>query len=109
MQMTTLLSRLDTTRDEIALIQSEPISMQWTNELRRDIGLHPSCKLLRELLSLDLYTRAVVYLFLIRAWSPGRIANHLKVSMTTIQKLLELGRDQLKRKLAASRSNRNRG
>ena len=109
MQMTTLLSRIDTTRDEIALIQSEPISMQWTNELRRDIGLHPGCKLLRELLSLDLYTRAIVYLFLIRAWSPGRIANHLKVSMTTIQKLLELGRDQLKRKLAASRSNRSGG
>jgi hypothetical protein len=40
--------------------------MQWTNELRRNIGLHPSCKLLRELLSLDLSTRTVVYPFLIK-------------------------------------------
>ena len=99
--MTTLLNRNDDRPDELALIQSEPISTQWTNELRRNIGLHPSCKLLRELLSLDLYTRTVVYPFLIKGWSSRRIANRLKVSLITIQKLLEMGREQLKRKLAA--------
>jgi DNA-directed RNA polymerase specialized sigma24 family protein len=77
--------------------------MQWTNELRRNIGLHPSCKLLRELLSLDLSTRTVVYLFLIKGWSLRRIADRLKISLITIQKLLEIGREQLKRKLAAPR------
>ncbi len=77
--------------------------MQWTNELRRNIGLNPSCKLLRELLSLDLYTRTVVYPFLIKGWSASRIADRLKVSLITIQKLLEIGREQLKRKLAAPR------
>src|SRR5271169_4586851 len=66
MQMTTLLNRTDGRPDELALIRSEPISMRWTNELRTNIGLHPSCKLLRDLLSLDLYTRTVVYPFLIR-------------------------------------------
>jgi DNA-directed RNA polymerase specialized sigma24 family protein len=101
MQMTTLLNRNDDRPDELALIQSEPISTQWTNELRRNIGLHPSCKLLRELLSLDLYTRTVVYPFLIKGWSSRRIANRLKVSLITIQKLLEMGREQLKGKLAA--------
>ena len=102
MQMTMLLSRTDGRPDELALIQSEPISTQWTNELRRNIGRHPSCKLLRELLSLDLYTRTVVYPFLIKGWSSRRIADRLKVSLMTIQKLLEMGRQQLKRKLAAS-------
>jgi DNA-directed RNA polymerase specialized sigma24 family protein len=101
MQMTTLLNRNDDRPDELALIQSEPISTQWTNELRRNIGLHPSCKLLRELLSLDLYTRTVVYPFLIKGWSSRRIANRLKVSLITIQKLLEMSREQLKGKLAA--------
>jgi hypothetical protein len=101
MQMTTLLNQTDGRPDELALIRSEPISMQWTNELRRNIGLHPSCKLLRELLSLDLYTRTVVYPFLIKGWSSRRIADRLKVSLITIQKLLEIGREQLKRKLAA--------
>jgi DNA-directed RNA polymerase specialized sigma24 family protein len=101
MQMTTLLNRTDGRPDELALIQSEPISTQWTNELRRNIGLYPSCKLLRELLSLDLYTRTVVYPSLIKGWSSRRIANRLKVSLITIQKLLEMGREQLKRKLAA--------
>ena len=71
--------------------------MQWTNELRKNIGLHPSCKLLSELLSLDLYTRTVVYPFLIKGWSSRRIADRLKVSLITIQKLLEIGREQLKR------------
>ena len=103
MQIKTLLNRTDDRVDELALIRSEPISMQWTNELRRSVGLHPSCKLLRELLSLDLYTRTVVYPFLIKGWSASRIADHLKVSLITIQKLLEIGREQLKRKLAALR------
>jgi DNA-directed RNA polymerase specialized sigma24 family protein len=103
MQINTLLNRTNDRADELALIRSEPISMQWTNELRRSVGLHPSCKLLRELLSLDLYTRTVVYAFLIKGWSASRIADHLKVSLITIQKLLEIGREQLKRKLAALR------
>ena len=101
--MSTLLNRTDDRADELALIRSEPISTQWTNELRRSISLHPSCKLLRELLSLDLYTRTVVYPFLIKGWSASRIADRLKVSLITIQKLLEIGREQLKRKLAALR------
>src|SRR4029077_17519261 len=101
MQMTMLLNRSDGRPDELARIRSEPISMQWTNELRRNIGLHPSCKLLRELLSLDLSTRTVVYPFLIKGWSSSRIADRLKISLITIQKLLEIGREQLKRKLAA--------
>ncbi len=101
--MTTLLNRTDDRTDELVLIRSEPISMQWTNELRRSIGLHPSCKFLRELLSLDLYTRTVVYPLLIKGWSSRRIADRLKVSLITIQKLLEIGREQLKRKLAAPR------
>ena len=58
--MTALLNPTDGRTDELALIRSEPISMQWTNELRRNVGLHPSCTLLRELSSLDLYTRTVV-------------------------------------------------
>jgi hypothetical protein len=103
MQMTTLLNRIDGRPDELAFIRSEPISMQWTDELRRNIGLYPSCKLLRELLSLDLYTRTVVYPFLIKGWSARRIADRLKVSLITIQKLLEIGREQLKRKLVAPR------
>jgi|SRR5271157_5072822 len=103
MLMTTLLNRTDARPDELALIQSEPISMQWTNELRRNIGLHPSCQFLRVLLSLDVYTRTVVYPFLMKGWSSGRIADRLKVSLITIQTLLEIGREQLKRKLAAPR------
>ena len=103
MQMTTLLNQIDGRPDELAFIRSEPISMQWTDELRRNIGLNPSCKLLRELLSLDLYTRTVVYPFLIKGWSRRRIADRLRVSLITIQKLFEIGREQLKRKLAAPR------
>src|SRR5258705_13655845 len=76
--MTMLLNRSDGRPDELALIRSEPISMQWTNELRRNIGLHPSCKLLRELLSLDLSTRTVVYPLLFKGWSLGRIADRFK-------------------------------
>src|SRR5271157_4931778 len=97
------LNRIDGRPDELALIRSEQISMQWTNELRRNIGLYPSCKLLRELLNLDLYTRTVVYPLLIKGWSASRIANRLKVSLIAIQELLEIGREQLKRKLAALR------
>ena len=100
--MTTLLNRTDGRPDELALIQSEPIATQWTNELQRNIGLHPSCKLLKVLLSLDVYTRTVVYPFLIKGWSSSRIADRLKVSLITIQMILEIGREQLKRKLAES-------
>ena len=100
-QMTTLLNRTDGRPDERSLIRSEPISIEWTNELRRNIDLHPNCKLLRALLSLDLYTQTVVYPFLIKGWSSRRIADRFKVSLITIQKLLEIGREQLKRKLAA--------
>jgi len=77
--------------------------MQWTNELRKNVGLYPSCILLRELLSLDLYTRTVVYPLLIKGWSSSRIADRLNVSIITIQDLLEIGREQLKRKLAPPR------
>jgi DNA-directed RNA polymerase specialized sigma24 family protein len=101
--MRKLLNGIDGGLDEIALIQSQPIAVEWTNELRRIIGVHPSCKLLREVLSLDLYTRAVVYLFLIKGWSPRRIADRLKVSPNTIRQVLEIGREQLKGKLAAPR------
>ena len=100
MQMTTLPDGIDGGLDEIALIQSQPIAVQWTNELRRIIGIHPSCKLLREVLTLDLCTRTVVYLFLIKGWSPRRIADRLEASPDTIQKVLETGREQLKGKLA---------
>ena len=100
MQMT-LLNRTDGRSNELALIRSEPISMQWADELRRNAGVHPSCKLLRELLSLDQCTRTAIYPFLIKGWSSRRIANRLKVSLVTIQALLEIGREQLRRKLAA--------
>ena len=99
LQMTTLLNPVDRRSDEFALIQSAPISTQWTNELRRNIGLHPSCKLLTDLLRLYPYTRTVVYPFLIKGWSPRRIAERLKVSRVTIERLLEVGREQLKRSL----------
>ena len=103
MQTTSPLNRTDGRPDELTLIQSESISMQWTNELRRNIHLHPRCNLLLELLNLDLYTRTVVYPFLIKGWSSRRIADRLNVSLITIQKQLEIGRDQLKRKLTAPR------
>jgi DNA-directed RNA polymerase specialized sigma24 family protein len=74
--------------------------MQWADELRRNARLHPSCKLLRELLSLDPYIRTVVYPLLIKGWSSNRIADRLKVSLITVQTLLEIGREQLRRKLA---------
>jgi hypothetical protein len=79
MEMTALLNRTYDTHDELALIRSEPISMQWTKELRRSIGLHPGSKLLRGLLSLDLNTRTIVYPLLTRG-AVRRIANRLEVS-----------------------------
>jgi DNA-directed RNA polymerase specialized sigma24 family protein len=98
--MTTFVNRIDGRPDELALIPSEPISMEWANEMRRNVRLHPSCELLRELWRLDPYTRTVVYPFLIKGWSSSRIADRLRVSLITIQTLLEIGREQLKRKLA---------
>ena len=98
-----LLNRTDDRTDELALIRTEPISMQWNNELRKTAGLHPNCRLLKELLSLDPYTRTVVYPFLIKGWSSIRIADRFRVSQMTIQTLLEIGREQLKRKLAGFR------
>jgi DNA-directed RNA polymerase specialized sigma24 family protein len=38
-----------------------------------------------------------------KGWSSIQIAERLKVSLATIQTLLEIGRDQLKSKLAAFR------
>jgi DNA-directed RNA polymerase specialized sigma24 family protein len=99
--MTLLLNRTDGRPDEIALIRTEPISRQWTEELRKNVRLHPNCSLLRELLSLDPYIRTVVYPFLIKGWSSIQIASRLRVSLVTIQMLLEIGREQLKRALAA--------
>ena len=87
--------------DERALIQPERISTEWTNELRRNIRADPTCNLWRALLSLDVYAQTVLYACLIKGWSSSRIAEHLDVSLITIQELLENGREQLKRKLAA--------
>jgi DNA-binding NarL/FixJ family response regulator len=100
MQMITLLNQTGNGLGELALIRSRTVSMEWTNELRRNIGLHPGCQVLKELLSLDLSTRTAVYPFLIKGWSSRQIANRLKVSLITIQRLLEVGREQLKKKLA---------
>ena len=44
MQMTTLLNRTDGIPDELALIRSEPISMQWTNELRKNMAFTRAVK-----------------------------------------------------------------
>jgi DNA-directed RNA polymerase specialized sigma24 family protein len=89
--------------DKLALIQLDRISTQWTNELRRNIRVYPNCNILRALFSLDVYTQTVVYAFLIKGWSSSRIAQHLDVSLITIQELLENGREQLKRKLVEPR------
>src|SRR5215469_1474604 len=98
--MTTILNRIDGRADEIAFIKSQPIASRWTDELRRISEIHPNCKLLRELLRLDLCTRTAVYAFLIKGWTPRRISDRLKVSINTVQKLLEIGREQLTEKLA---------
>jgi hypothetical protein len=52
--------RTDEVPDELALIQSERISTQWTNELRKNIRVYPTCNILKATLSLDLYMQAVV-------------------------------------------------
>ena len=101
--MTALVNRTDEVPDELALIQSERISTQWTNELRKNIRVYPTCNILKAILSLDVYTQTVVYAFLIKGWSSSRIAEHLDVSLITIQELLENGREQLKRKLVEPR------
>ena len=54
--MITLLNRIDGRPDEIALIQSQPIVIRWTDELRKISEINPNCKLLKELLGLDLCT-----------------------------------------------------
>jgi len=96
---TALVNRTDEVPDELALIQSERISTQWTNELRKNIRVYPTCKMLKAILSLDVYMQTVVYAFLIKGWSSSRIAEHLDVSLIKIQEILKNGRQQLKRKL----------
>ena len=103
MQITTFPNQIDDRSADTALIHSKPITVQWTEELRKTLGTYPSCKLLRELWNLDLYTRTVLYPLLIKGWGARRIADRLKVPIVTIQKLLETGREQLKKKLATPR------
>ena len=100
---TALLNRSNEVPDELALFQLERISTEWTSELRRNIRVYPTCNLWRALLSLDVYTQTVLYAFLIKGWSSSRIAEHLDVSLITIQELLETGREELKRKLVEPR------
>jgi hypothetical protein len=96
--------------DELALIQPEPISAEWTGEpsfgfvllareLRRNIRVYPDCKLWRALLSLEAHTQTILYASLIKGWSSRRIAETLDISPITIQELLEDGREDLKRRL----------
>lgn len=101
--MITLLNRIDRLPAEIALIQSQPIANRYTDELRKISEINPNCKLLRELLGLDLCTRTVAYLLLIKGWPPRRISDRLKVSIITVQKVLKIGREQLMEKLATAR------
>ena len=89
---TALVNRTDEVPDELALIQSDRISTQWTNELRKNIRVYPTCNILKAIFSLDVYTQTVVYAFLIKGWSSSRIAEHLDVSLIKIQELLENGR-----------------
>jgi DNA-directed RNA polymerase specialized sigma24 family protein len=96
---TATMNRTNEILDALSFIQSERISNQWTNELRKHILVYPTCKILRALLSLDVYTQTVVYAFLIKGWSSSRIAEYLDVSVITIQELLENGQEQLKRTL----------
>jgi hypothetical protein len=44
---TALANRTDEVPDELALIQSERISTQWTNELRKNIRVYPTCNILK--------------------------------------------------------------
>ena len=94
-----LVNRTNEVPNEFALIQSERISTQWTNELRKNIRDYPTCNILKAIFSLDVYTQRVVYAFLIKGLSSSRIAEHLDVSLITIQELLKNGHQQLKRKL----------
>ena len=103
MRKSAVANRTDGRPAEGALVRPERISTQWTNELRRSIRVYPTCNLLRALLSLDAYTRTVVYAFLIKGWSSRRIAKHLDVSVMAIQGRLEDCREQLKRKLVQPR------
>ena len=68
------VNRTDGISDVLALIliQPERISTEWTNELRRNIRVYPTCSLWRALLSLDVYTQTVLYAFLIKGWSSSR-------------------------------------
>lgn len=93
------MNRTNEILDALSLIQSERISKQWSNELRKHMLVYPTCNILRALLSLDVYTQTVVYAFLIKGGSSSRIAEYLDVSLITIQELLENGREQLKREL----------
>jgi hypothetical protein len=45
---TALVNRTYEVPDELALIQSERISTQWTNELRKNIRVYPTCNILKE-------------------------------------------------------------
>jgi DNA-directed RNA polymerase specialized sigma24 family protein len=101
--MIKFLNRIDGRPGEIARIQSQPIAMRWTDELRKMSEINPNCKLLGELLGLDLCTRTVVYPLLIKGWAPRRISDRLKVSINTVQGVLEIGREQLMEKLATPR------
>jgi hypothetical protein len=96
---TALANRTDEVPDELALIQSERISTQWTNELRKNIRVYPTCNILKATLSLDLYMQTVVYEFFIKGWSSSRIAEHLDAALIKIQETLENAENQLKRKL----------
>ena len=97
MRKSAVVNRTDGRPAKVALVEPERIATQWTNELRRNIRVYPTCNLLRVLLSLDAYTRTVLYAFLIKGWSSSRIAEYLDVSVIAIQELLENGQEQLKR------------
>ena len=103
MRKSAVANRTDGKPADVALVRPEHNSTQWTNELRRYIRVYATFNLLTALLSLDGYTRTVVYAFLIKGWSSSRIAEHLDVSVLAIQGRLEDGREQLKRKLAQHR------
>jgi DNA-directed RNA polymerase specialized sigma24 family protein len=101
MHASILFNRVDYQTAELAAIQYKPLATQWTEELRTNIQTHPRCRMLKELLNLDLYTRAVLYPFFIKGWTPRRIADRLKISLVLVQELLQTGREQLKRKLTS--------
>src|SRR5271170_5692217 len=96
MRKTAFVSRTEEVHDELALMQSERVWTQWTNELRQNIRDCPTCNILKAIFSLDLNTQTVVYVFLIKGWSASRIAAHFDVSLITVQELLTNGLEQLK-------------